>query len=930
MGRRRALLVATYEYEDTGLRQLVSPAQDAEALAVVLEDPAIAGYEVQVLINEPSSRVGEAIDEFYATAERDDLTLLYFSGHGLKDDSGRLYLAMKNTKRERLRFTALPAHMVDEAVNECVARQKLLILDCCYGGAYAVQQLAKADTAVDTKAELGGRGRIVLTATESTQYAFEGAKVHGQASQSVFTRCIVEGLRSGAADLNADGDITADELYQYTYDAVVAEQPNQRPKQIADVQGRTVIAANPHWELPPRIITDLESPAHRDAALQQLGQLLEATNDRVRRTARAKLVELLDNDSRAIADTARAYLDRPPVRAQPVVAPVSPVRRPTGPTFGAAARAAARRWRHRVNLLRGPAATVRNATSSWWLVGLLTLAAGLAIWAAALGATPYTIGVAAVLTIAVAVQFRAVDTAFAAGLLAPGVLSAAIVAGDLTKQTYLGIHDPLPRELFTAAHAIWLATAVVGLLKWRPPKPGLRFSQLIPAAIAAALVLVAVVERYRSLHEYNTLPHLTYPAFLGLIAAEFALIGPLLDFGRAFTIGWVVGGFAIWLGLFGTPRGLGDPWTVVAALLAIWLLIGVLVVTRSRPGAPIRRLVMMAPLLAPVVLGAVAFAVVPPAPRSPTVVAVAVSPDDRTLYATDFANGRLLKFDTTTREQIGDALPVGRAPGRFLLAPDGKTLYVANSTSDSISVIDVAAWKVVGTPIAVAPQPVDLSLSLAAHRLYVLSRTSETITEIDTKTRQTVGGPLASGSSPSDLEVDAKGEWLYVAHRDAGTVSVIDTATRQPARSPIKVVTDQSDLASGPDAVPPGPTDLAPGPDGLIYAISRTSYAAINTKVKTSRPTPFTLPDRESSAVVGADGKHLYILGDSGSDEAIRVVDVGSREVVGTLAANLGAAANLAVSTDGQRIYVSNFYREGIIVLDGAGPKEIGMIEIGR
>jgi YVTN family beta-propeller protein len=339
---------------------------------------------------------------------------------------------------------------------------------------------------------------------------------------------------------------------------------------------------------------------------------------------------------------------------------------------------------------------------------------------------------------------------------------------------------------------------------------------------------------------------------------------------------------------------------------------------------------MMAPLLAPVVLGAVAFAVVPPAPRSPTVVGVAVSPDNRTLYATDFANGRVLKFDTTTREQIGDALPVGRAPGRFLLAPDGTTLYVANSTSDSISVIDVAAWKVVGTPIAVAPQPVDLSLSLATHRLYVLSPKSETITEIDTETRQTVGGPLASGSSPSDLEVDAKGEWLYVAHRDSGTVSVIDAATRQPARSPIKVVTDQSGLAAGPNGVPPGPTDLAPGPDGLIYAISRTSYAVINTNVKTSRPTPFTLPDGESSAVVGADGKHLYILGDSGSDEAIRVVDVGSREVVGTLAANLGAAANLAVSTDSQRIYVSNFYREGIIVLDGAGPKEIGMIEIGR
>jgi hypothetical protein len=43
MGQRRALLVATYEYEDTGLRRLAAPERDVEALAEVLEDPAVAG-----------------------------------------------------------------------------------------------------------------------------------------------------------------------------------------------------------------------------------------------------------------------------------------------------------------------------------------------------------------------------------------------------------------------------------------------------------------------------------------------------------------------------------------------------------------------------------------------------------------------------------------------------------------------------------------------------------------------------------------------------------------------------------------------------------------------------------------------------------------------------------------------------------------------
>ncbi|MEU6349817.1 hypothetical protein ABZ896_10885 [Streptomyces sp. NPDC047072] len=45
-GRRLTLLVATYDYRATGLRGLTAPAHDAEALAAVLRDPEIAGFEV--------------------------------------------------------------------------------------------------------------------------------------------------------------------------------------------------------------------------------------------------------------------------------------------------------------------------------------------------------------------------------------------------------------------------------------------------------------------------------------------------------------------------------------------------------------------------------------------------------------------------------------------------------------------------------------------------------------------------------------------------------------------------------------------------------------------------------------------------------------------------------------------------------------------
>lgn len=251
MGRRLALLIATYDYQDPGLRQLTAPAHDAEGLAAVLEDPGIAGFEVTTLINEPHYRVGEAIADLYRDRRRDDLTLLYFTGHGLKDEEGRLYLATTNTRRGSLLFSSLPAEQIDQAMSGSMSRQKVLILDCCYSGAFPAGRIAKADADIHTLERFQGRGHTVLTASDAMQYSFEGGDLpRGEAApQSVFTRHLVAGLRDGSADLDGDGDITIDELYSFVYDRVVDEMPQQRPKKQENVEGRTRRRARP--SIPP-------------------------------------------------------------------------------------------------------------------------------------------------------------------------------------------------------------------------------------------------------------------------------------------------------------------------------------------------------------------------------------------------------------------------------------------------------------------------------------------------------------------------------------------------------------------------------------------------------------------------------------------------------------------------------------------------------
>src|SRR5882672_10038954 len=181
-GSRSALIIAGHDYQDPGLRQLRAPGHDAEALAGVLRDPAIGGFEVTTLLDEPAHVIGEAVEEFFADRNSDDLLLLHFSCHGVKDESGELYFAATNTKLNRLGATAVAADFVNRRMNRSRSRRIVLLLDCCYAGAFERGMSARGDTGVGIEEQLGGRGRAVITASSALEYAFEGTTLAGTAA----------------------------------------------------------------------------------------------------------------------------------------------------------------------------------------------------------------------------------------------------------------------------------------------------------------------------------------------------------------------------------------------------------------------------------------------------------------------------------------------------------------------------------------------------------------------------------------------------------------------------------------------------------------------------------------------------------------------------------------------------------------------------
>jgi branched-chain amino acid transport system substrate-binding protein len=292
-GTRVALLVGCSDYEDPKFPRLPAPAQDVDALARVLTNRTIGDFTVDTLLNEESGAVSEQIEAFFANRKPDDLLLLYFSCHGVLDSRGRLYFITVNTKKERLDSTGISARWVKEQMDQSRSQRIVLLLDCCYSGAFAGGLKRRSAGAEEILEQLGGHGRVVITASDKMEYAYG----------SEFTNAVVRGLETGAADLDGDGHVSVYELYQYVYDQVRQGTPDQTPTMSTDgMRGQLYLAKNPQALLP--LPADLEQVLTSDIvwkrlwAVDGLRHLLAGDHPGgQKRTARQALDLLRDGDT---------------------------------------------------------------------------------------------------------------------------------------------------------------------------------------------------------------------------------------------------------------------------------------------------------------------------------------------------------------------------------------------------------------------------------------------------------------------------------------------------------------------------------------------------------------------------------------------------------------------------------------------------------
>jgi hypothetical protein len=299
MAQKRALLIGVGTYGE-GLGPIPSAPRDVDALAELLRDPALGGFDpeaVKVLKDPARTEMETAVEALFANRAADDLLLLYFSGHGLRDEKRQLFLACRETSkiqegpaRGRLRqATALRARTLQDYMQASPSKRQLVILDCCFSGAMAIGMTVKDEGRIDLAEVLGGEGRAILTSSAATELSAAGEAVEGDASGSgeglsAYTRFLVEGIRTGAADRAQRGYVDAEDLHDYVKRRLGEVNPAQTPEFYPTRTGHSIVVSrvprDPAAEYRKRVQSLAEgrrgviSPAGRillDDLLRELG-----------------------------------------------------------------------------------------------------------------------------------------------------------------------------------------------------------------------------------------------------------------------------------------------------------------------------------------------------------------------------------------------------------------------------------------------------------------------------------------------------------------------------------------------------------------------------------------------------------------------------------------------------------------------------------
>jgi len=241
-----ALLIGVSQY-GPGLEPVPSAVKDVESMQRVLASPEMGNFppeNIKILKEPNKADMEEAIFWLFNNRQKDDLLLFYFSGHGVKDERRRLHLACHYASIEDNKLhepRALMSATLHDLMSRSRSQRQVVILDCCFSGAFPEGMVTKDDGLVHLEEQLGGKGRAILTSSSAIEYSFSKGDGFGN---SVYTHYLVEGIETGSADLDEDGYISAAELHEYASGQVKKVVPSMTPEFYPGEEGYKIYLSN--------------------------------------------------------------------------------------------------------------------------------------------------------------------------------------------------------------------------------------------------------------------------------------------------------------------------------------------------------------------------------------------------------------------------------------------------------------------------------------------------------------------------------------------------------------------------------------------------------------------------------------------------------------------------------------------------------------
>jgi len=343
---------------------------------------------------------------------------------------------------------------------------------------------------------------------------------------------------------------------------------------------------------------------------------------------------------------------------------------------------------------------------------------------------------------------------------------------------------------------------------------------------------------------------------------------------------------------------------------------------------------------------------------------MAFSSDGRSLYVVCQDSDEVRVLDTASGKVLA-SIPVGHVPRGIAVSQDSKRLYVTNAWSDTLSIIDTAARQVIQT-LPTGFEPGGVIVDHVGSTLYVANRLSGDVSVIDLASGQEIKRLLA-GRGASYLTLSPDGKWIYCTHiypnpgafrtAPVSEITVIDTENQRVVeRKPLQNVAGIFHVATSSDGKlsvaaqlrPKNLIPLAHVEHGWVFGDSLTLFG----DDVGDRPVQVPIDELDRyyalpwGVAITPDKSKIFLT--TAGSQSVTVIDVARLlKTVDARAKNfandLSASAEyvlaripvghnprgVALSPDGNRLYVANRLDDTISVIDTKSDTVTSTIDLG-